>query len=52
LTAETDAEIAVALAPADRTDGAVRVVRPAEVKVNRRGRDNWEREVHSARRVW
>jgi 5-deoxy-glucuronate isomerase len=46
LTAETDAEIAVALAPADRTDRAVRVVRPADVKVNRRGRDNWEREVH------
>jgi 5-deoxy-glucuronate isomerase len=46
LTAETDAEIAVALAPSDRPDAAVRVVRPEEVKVNRRGRANWEREVH------
>ncbi len=46
LIGETDAELAIALAPADQASGEIQVVRPVDVKVNQRGRDNWAREVH------
>ena len=46
LAGERAAEIALALAPAERPAGAARIVRPSDVRVNQRGRDNWSRQVH------